>query len=111
MPVDRQIHRVGVVAAGFAAARLVAAAVASGSTGIVFPVLIYAVGLLAMLGCTAAYSLEPDPLRREWLRRLDHAAIFLMIASTYTPFTTLKLSGNWSTAMTVAIWTLAGTGI
>jgi predicted membrane channel-forming protein YqfA (hemolysin III family) len=33
-----------------------------------------------MLGCSAAYSLAADPPRWEWLRRLDHAAIFLMIA-------------------------------
>jgi hemolysin III len=111
MLVDRQIHRVGLVAAGIAAAWLVAAAAASGSASIVFPILIYAAGLLAMLGCSAAYSLEADPRRREWLRRLDHAAIFLMIAGTYTPFTMTKLSGNWSTAMTVGIWTLAGAGI
>ena len=109
--VDRQIHRVGLVAAGFAAAWLVVAAAASGSASIIFPVLIYAAGLLAMLGCSAAYSLEADPLRREWLRRLDHAAIFLMIAGTYTPFTMTKLSGNWSTAMTAGIWTIACAGI
>ena len=109
--VDRQVHRVGLAAAGLAAAWLIAAAAASGRTSVVLPVLIYVGGLLAMLGCSAAYSLEADSRRREWLRRLDHAAIFLMIAGTYTPFTMIKLNGSWSTAMTTGIWAVAGAGI
>jgi hemolysin III len=109
--VDRQIHRVGLAAAGLAAAWLIAVAAAAGRASVVLPVLIYAGGFLAMLGCSAAYNLAAESPRREWLRRLDHAAIFLMIAGTYTPFTTTKLNGSWSTAMTAGIWTVAGAGI
>jgi hemolysin III len=64
-----------------------------------------------MLGCSAVYHINADSPRRERLRRLDHAAIALMIAGTYTPFTVLKLSGAWSTLMTAGIWTIAGAGI
>lgn len=109
--VDRQVHRAGLAAAGLAAAWLISAAAASGRASVVLPVMIYAGGLLAMLGCSAAYNLKAESPRREWLRRLDHAAIFLMIAGTYTPFTTTKLNGSWSTAMTAGIWTVAGAGI
>jgi hemolysin III len=45
------------------------------------------------------------------LRRFDHAAIFFMIAGTYTPFTILALHGAWAVFLTAAIWTLAGIGI
>ena len=48
--------------------------------------------------------------RRDWLRRFDHAAIFAMIAGTYTPFTTL-LDGAWSTPLTAVIWSVAAIGI
>jgi hypothetical protein len=48
--------------------------------------LIYSVCLVTMLGCSAAYNLASNVSRREFLRQLDHAAIFLMIAATYTPF-------------------------
>ena len=109
--VDRQIHRIGMVAAALAATWLIAAAGAQGSANVVMSVVVYATALLAMLGCSAAYHLNADSPRRERLRRLDHAAIALMIAGTYTPFTVTKLSGTWSTAMTAGIWAIAGAGI
>jgi hemolysin III len=45
------------------------------------------------------------------LRRLDHAGIFLMIAGSYTPFTTHNLTGAWAWGMTAAIWTIAALGV
>ena len=47
---------------------------------------------------------------RAFLRRFDQAAIFLMIAGTYTPFTTCRLHGGWAIGLTAAIWTGAITG-
>jgi hemolysin III len=48
---------------------------------------------------------------RAWLQRFDHAAIFAMIAATYTPFTMLRLDGVWATGLTGTIWSIAGIGI
>ena len=45
---------------------------------------LYAAGLVAMLGCSALYNLAGDGPRKALLRRFDHAAIFVMIAGTYT---------------------------
>lgn len=109
--VDEQIHWLGVLAAALAAAWLIAAVATPGRAAVVIAAVIYAAALLAMLGCSAAYNLNSDSTRRELLRRFDHAAIFLMIAGTYTPFTMTKLSGTWSTAMTAGIWTIASAGI
>jgi hemolysin III len=72
--------------------------------------LIYAVCLLTMLGCSAAYNLASNAPRRRLLRRFDHAAIFLMIAGSYTPFTTCRLDGVWAIGMTAAVWIGAVTG-
>jgi hypothetical protein len=72
--------------------------------------LLYSVCLLTMLGCSAAYNLASRASRREFLRQFDHAAIFLMIAGTYTPFTTCRLHGVWAIGMTAAVWTGALTG-
>jgi len=72
--------------------------------------LVYSVCLLTMLGCSAAYNLASNAPRRRLLRRFDHAAIFLMIAGTYTPFTTCRLDGVWAIGMTAAVWTGAVTG-
>ena len=45
-----------------------------------------------MFGVSALYHrLTWSPGRRSWLRRLDHAAIYLLIAATYTPFGLLVL--------------------
>ncbi|MBN9515528.1 MAG: hemolysin III family protein [Alphaproteobacteria bacterium] len=75
------------------------------------PILIYAAGLLAMLGCSAAYNMFRTSRWRDWLRRFDHAAIFAMIAGTYTPFTLLGLKGAWSISLTAVIWAVAAIGI
>jgi hemolysin III len=72
---------------------------------------IYAAGLLAMLACSAAYNVFRSSRWRDWLRRFDHAAIFAMIAGTYTPFTTLRLSGAWSSGLTAVIWAIAVVGM
>jgi hemolysin III len=72
--------------------------------------LIYSICLLTMLGCSAAYNLVSNGPRREFLRQLDHAAIFLMIAGTYSPFTTCRLHGVWAIGMTATVWTGAITG-
>jgi hemolysin III len=49
--------------------------------------------------------------RRDWLRRLDHAAIFVMIAGTYTPIAMLALDRPWDLAVTLAVWAVAAAGV
>src|SRR5919199_559866 len=71
----------------------------------------YAVGLLAMLGCSALYNLAPEGPRKRLFRRLDHAAILLMIAGSYTPFALVKIAGTWGTGLLAFVWTVAGAGI
>ena len=55
--------------------------------------------IVAMIGCSAAYNLARRTRWRDWLQRFDHAAIFAMIAGTYTPFT-LRLERAWSLGLT-----------
>jgi hemolysin III len=107
---DRVVHVVGIGLGLVAAVVLVLVTVIDGDPGDLPPMLIYAAGLLAMLGCSAAYNVFHTSLRRDWLRRFDHAAIFAMIAGTYTPFTT-RLAGGWAAGLTAAIWTVAAAGI
>jgi hemolysin III len=79
--------------------------------GQLVPIAIYVGGVIAMLGCSAAYSVWRSFSRRDLLRRLDHAAIFLMIAGTYTPLTLLRLSEPWRTRLTIIVWTAAAAGV
>src|SRR5215468_1102911 len=73
---------------------------------------IYCVGLLAMISFSAAYNLVPHHRpSKQVLRRLDHAAIFIMIAATYTPFAVNRLAEPSSTVILALIWTAATIGV
>lgn len=108
MAADRALHGAALAAAAIGIAWLLAVA-PDGATRV--SIAVYALGLFAMLGASAAYNFSHKSLERRWLCRLDHAAIFLMIAGTYTPFTVNRLNGTWSVAMTGAVWGLAVVGI
>ena len=108
---DGVVHALGLALGVVGAVALVGLAVFYGNPLLVVPLSIYAAGLVAMLGCSAAYNILRSSRRRDWLRRFDHAAIFAMIAGTYTPFTILGLEGGWSSGLTVLIWSVAAIGI
>jgi hypothetical protein len=107
---DRIIHMMGTLAGAVGSAILVGIAAAVAVLPTFSASLVYSFCLVAMLGCSAAYNLASNTSRREFLRQVDHAAIFLMIAGTYTPFTTCRLHGVWGIGMTTAVWTGAVTG-
>jgi hemolysin III len=67
--------------------------------------LVFAASVAVMLGVSALYHRvvwPPGP--RRWIRRLDHAAIFLLIAGTYTPFGLVALDGAWRVAVLAIVW-------
>jgi hemolysin III len=75
-------------------------------------VTIYCVGLLAMIFASAFYNLAPETARsKHILRRIDHAAIFIMIAATYTPFAANRLAPPFGDIILVSIWVCASLGI
>src|SRR5580704_9235327 len=107
---DRIIHSIGNFAGVVGSVMLVGIAVGIAERPIFLASLVYSICLLTLLGCSAAYNLASNASRGGFLRQLDHAAIFLMIAGTYTPFTTCQLHGVWAIGMTAAVWTGAITG-
>ena len=108
---DGIVHALAIVAGivGVVVLLLVAADRA-GAVGLV-AVSIYSTGLLAMLICSAAYNLGRQSRHGNWLRSLDQAAIFVMIAGTYTPFTLLHMDGAWRAGLTILVWSIALAGI
>lgn len=108
---DGVVHALGLAVGVIGAAALVVLVVLDGNPALWAPLSIYAAGLVGMLACSAAYNLLRSSRRRAWLRRFDHAAIFAMIAGTYTPFTTLGLDGGWSHGLTLLVWSVAAVGI
>lgn len=109
--IDGIIHAIGIVAGAAGGGALLAIAMLRGGGAEITVSGIYLAGLLAMFGCSAAYNMMHWHHRRELLRNLDHSAIFLMIAGSYTPFTVLLLDGGWAVAMTAIVWSVAATGI
>ncbi len=108
---DRTVHIVGLVVGTSAAITLTLIVAIERNWSALVTVVAYSAGLVAMLSFSAAYNLAHRSRHRHILRRLDHAAIFAMIAGTYTPFTILGLEGGWRIGMTIAVWSLAAIGI
>ncbi len=66
---------------------------------------VFAVSVAAMLGLSALYHrVTWSPARRLWMRRLDHAGIYGLIAGTYTPVGLLVLEGAWRWAVLAIVW-------
>jgi hemolysin III len=106
---DLVVHVAGLTLALVGGAVLFVLALGLGGPAKVLSVTVYAASLLAMLGLSTAYNFAKASWR-PLLRRFDHAGIFLMIAGSYTPFTTQVLTGSWAVWMTAAVWTVAVAG-
>ena len=72
----------------------------------------FAVSVAAMFGASALYHrVNWSPTNRRWMRRLDHAMIYALIAGTYTPFGLLVLHGSWRTIVLAIVWTGAAAAV
>jgi hemolysin III len=73
---------------------------------------VFAVSVSVMLGASALYHrVMWTPRLRLWMRRIDHAGIYLLIAGTYTPVGLLVLRGAWQTVVLSIVWAGAGAAI
>jgi hemolysin III len=108
---DLAVHLIGMTVGIISAPALLVLAARSTNPAVFYSVLAYSVGLMAMLICSAVYHLRRSSDRRDLLRRLDHAAIFVMIAGTYTPFTVCILRGWSGVWMTGSMWLAALAGV
>lgn len=102
---DGVVHGLGVAFALTGAALLTAAALSEGG-GQAVAVGVYGAALSATFVASACYHMTPWDRYRPWLRRADHAAIFLKIAGTYTPLVAL-IGGAFAWAVLGVVWALA----
>lgn len=73
---------------------------------------VYGTGLVLLFGVSGTYHIfNWPPEVKSWLRRADHATIFVFIAATYTPLVFNVLDGWWRMAALVAIWACAAAGV
>lgn len=109
---DAVVHIAALIAALFAVPVLITlAAIWRGEPAVLLGVGIYGATLIAMILCSLLYNHIPHPDWHGLLRRLDHSAIYLKIAGTYTPFA--ALSGGPGFTLLAGIWgaAVAGTGL
>lgn len=105
------IHGIGIllsivglaVLVGFASARGSAVDIVSGS--------VFGATLIMVYTTSTLYHAISQPGAKQVLRKLDHIAIFLLIAGTYTPFTLSAIGGRLGWTLFAVIWSLAVLGI
>ncbi len=74
--------------------------------------LVYGLSLVALFLASGVYhAAQVKPRVLETLRKIDHAAIYLLIAGTYTPFCVIAFDGFWRWGLLAIIWSLAVIGI
>src|SRR2546423_9886773 len=81
------------------------------SAGFFFGTVIFAVTMSMLYLGSTLYHAWPQTRGKTILRTLDHSAIFLLIAGTYTPFTLGPLRGFWGSTMLALVWALAIFGV
>lgn len=108
---DLWVHLAGLAFAGVGGVVLAVLAAIYGGFSVAIATGVYAVCMIAMLTASTVYNLTKPCAARPVLRRLDEAAIFLMIAGSYTPFTTQRFEGAWAIGFTLLIWAVALGGV
>lgn len=105
------IHGVGLVLAIAGLAVLTAFASLYGDAWHVVSCSIFGASLILLYTTSTLYHSIPLPRVKAVLRTLDHAAIFILIAGTYTPFLLVSLRGPWGWTLFVLIWGMALVGV
>lgn len=104
-------HGVGLLAAVVAAPFLIVAAVWRGGAAGIVGASIFAATVLVLYATSTLYHALPEGRAKRVFRILDHGAIFLLIAGTYTPFTLGVLRGAWGWTLFGLVWGLAFAGV
>jgi hemolysin III len=101
---DSIVHALGVVGGLVAVIVLLVLAAPTAGAWELTSVAIYGSGLMAVLVISALYNLWPVSPVKWILRRLDHSAIYLLIAGTYTPFIMQMRNEITAMALLVGVW-------
>jgi len=108
---DGLVHCAGIVFSAAAVSLLMAAAAGKVPLLEMAGLAVYGAGLIAMFVCSAFYHMVQRGPLKDVLRSLDHAAIFVMIAGSYTPFALGKIGGQTGYLLFAAVWSIAVLGV
>ena len=105
------IHGVGLLAGVIGTFWLLSQATVATSGWRVLGMGVFGLSAIMMFTTSTIYHSSVDPVARLRWRQLDHSAIFLLIAGTYTPFAVGVLGGVWGWSLFIALWAIAVLGI
>jgi len=108
---DGIVHAIGVSLGVVGAIVIVVVAANSARDADMPSIVIYTIGLLSMLGFSAAYNTWPISRAKWVLRRFDHSAIYVMIAGTYTAFIGQMRGDFVSISLLIGVWLMAVVGV
>jgi hemolysin III len=104
-------HGIGFLLAVAALPILVSVCLARGGQAInVAAVCVFAVSMMLLYGASTLYHALPQGRAKRIFNKLDHAAIYLFIAGSYTPFALGALHGGWGWSLFGVVWGLAALG-
>ncbi|BDU17743.1 PAQR family membrane homeostasis protein TrhA [Lysobacter auxotrophicus] len=109
--VNALTHGLGATAALAGGAVLITLAALFGDGWQLGSAIVFGICLLALYLASTLYHAIQHPVAKARLKVVDHCAIYLLIAGTYTPFTLIGLRGPWGWGLFAAIWTLAFAGV
>jgi hemolysin III len=104
-------HGFGFLAAVVAVPFLLLATARHGSTANLVGASVFAATMVILYFTSTLYHALPPRRAKEILRRLDHGAIYLFIAGSYTPFTLGVLQGPWGWTLFGLVWGIAAIGV
>ncbi|SES72087.1 hemolysin III [Nitrosospira multiformis] len=104
-------HGIGLAAALIGTPFLITQAARHGNDGFVVGVTLFSATTIFLYLASTVYHALPTSNAKQVFRVLEHSAIFLLIAGTYTPFTLGVLHGAWGWILLSTIWVLAAAGV
>ena len=104
-------HALGALASIAGGAVIVTFAARSSDPWNLAGTLVYTITLVMLYSASALYHAARRERRKARLRVLDHCAIYLLIAGTYTPFMLGALRGGWGLTLLAAVWVMAVLGV
>ncbi len=104
-------HGIGLIAAIVATPFVVVEAIKHGDAGFIAGVSIFATTMVLLYLSSTLYHALPAGKAKRVFQIIEHSAIFLLIAGTYTPFTLGVLRGAWGWTLLGLVWGLALTGV
>jgi len=103
-------HGVGLLLALIAFPVLVVAALRHGGASEIVGATVFATTVVLLYTTSMLFHAFPQNRAKRVLQVLDHSAIYLLIAGTYTPFTLGVLRGDWGWILFWLVWSMAGAG-